>query len=90
MFTGEGTQVPNDQEVGIESHGVDDAQFVIESFLDLLAGCIFLELYLRPGLTQRTQISLRRVSLRDSELGQVIAFESQIHIAAFGDQQGVA
>ena len=52
IFTGEAAQVPDDQEVGIESHLVDDAQFIIESFLDLWAGGVILVTFLRPFLTQ--------------------------------------
>ena len=36
------------------------------------------------------EIGLVGIALGDGKLGQVIAFERQVHVAAFGDQQGVA
>ena len=83
-------QIPYNQEIGIEAHGVDDAQFVIKSLADLLAGGLLPIATTRPYLAQVTQVGLGSVAFGNIEVRQVIALERQVHVAAFGDQQCVA
>ena len=78
-------QVPHDEEVGIEAHGVDDAEFVFQAFTYFgITGAITV-LLLQAFFTQFTQIGLGSETFGDVELGQVVAFFGDIHVAAFGD-----
>src|SRR3990172_6193599 len=73
IFTCVTTQVPDDQEVGVESHLVDDAKLVIDSFADLWAGCAIPVAFPRPLFTQVTEIGFSGESFRDREIRQMIA-----------------
>src|ERR1044072_3794067 len=73
VFTGMPTQIPYDQEVGIKAHFVDDAKFVIDSFLHLWTGRASPIAFSRSLFAQITQVGLRGEPFRDREIGQMIA-----------------
>ena len=83
-------QVPDDEEVGVEAHRVDDAQLVLESFADLGAGRPLPITATQPLVAERAHVRLRGESLRDGKFRKVVALERQVHIATLGDEQGVA
>ena len=56
MIAGEDAQVPDDEEVGIEAHRVDDAQLVVQPLADFGAVAIVPVPSLRTSLAQRAQI----------------------------------
>ena len=89
LLSGITAKVPNNQEIRIEAHLVDDLQFVIQPLLDNWVILTRTIAALEALLAQLAKVGLRNVTGRDVELWQVIPLETQVDCAAFGDQQGV-
>ncbi len=85
-LAGMAAQIPYNEEIGVKAHVMDDAQFVVEPLADLLAVGALPVAPLQSFLAQAAQVSLGRFACWNFELGQVIAFERQVNIAALGHQ----
>jgi len=86
---GELAQVPHDQEIGVEAHLVDHAQFVVQPGTDHgIVGSPAVA-PAQAALAQVAQVSFGGVPRRYGEDGQVVAVRVQAHVAHFGDAQRV-
>src|SRR5688572_31225119 len=82
-------QVPYDQEVGAESHFVDNAQLIIDPLTDLLTRSAISIAFLYPFITQVAEIGFSGVTHWHRKVWQVVTLERQVHVAAFSDEQCV-
>jgi hypothetical protein len=89
VFSGVATQIPYNQEVGIETHLVDDAQLIIEPLSDLI---VVESIRIAPAeslFTLMPQIARRNIPVGNLEIWKAISLEIQIHLASLGDPQSV-
>jgi hypothetical protein len=89
LLAGETAQVPDDEEVGIEPHAVNDVEFIVEPALQF---GVFKPRPVAPEQAlarQAGQVVVGRLSVGDLEMGQTVALELQIDGAAFSDRQRV-
>ncbi len=89
LVAGVAAQIPHDEEVGVEAHLVDHLQLVVQALAD---NRLFRPFAVAPDearLAQLAQVALRSIAIRYLEMGQVIALETQVELAALVDQQGV-
>ncbi len=85
VLTAEMAEVPNDEEVLIEAHIVDDFKLVLQALLYLRLLSRFRDPAQQTLLTEFLEVACRFVFPGDLELGQVIAFAAEVHVAAFCD-----
>ena len=89
MLAGVAAQIPYNQKVGIEAHLVNHAQLVIQALAVFWQRRTFAIFFQVAGFAERTQIAFGGAILGDGKLGQMIAFETQVNIAAFSNQERI-
>ena len=78
--------VPDDEEVRRKAHGVDDAEFIIESLFNFRRNGI---VFFRKGLfAELSQIGRVRFTLRHGKLRQMTIVKGDVDVAFIGDFQG--
>ena len=89
LLAGIAAQVPHDEEIGVEAHLVDHpaarnpgARAPSDRWPAHHSGE-------QAGFAQLAQVRVGGEAGRHIELGQVVALETQVEIAALGDEQGV-
>jgi hypothetical protein len=88
-FAGKAAQVPHDEEVGVEPHGVDDIQLVRQALGERGLGCPLAEPAAQPLLAQLVHVAGGRVIAGDGEIRKVVALERKVHLATLRDEPGV-
>ena len=84
-------QIPNDQEIGVEAHAVDDGDLVLQPrpHRRVTVGALRAIAPHQPLLAQFAQVARRVVAVRHGEDGQVVALAAQVEVAHLGDEQTV-
>ena len=89
LLSRESAQVPHDQEVGIESHLVDDAKFVIQPISVLVLAGAWTVSPVQSLFTQLSEITLGRLALRQVEGGKAVALEIEFYFRPFGNPERI-
>ena len=84
-------QIPDDKEIGIEAHPVNDAQFMVQARPQLLVvlGAVLAITSDQARFAQMAQISCRRVLLGNLKVGQMVPFRIEVDLTHLGDEQRV-
>ncbi len=89
LLLGIAAEIPHDQEIGIETHFMDDAELVVQALAQSTVLGPAAVAGPQPLLTQLTQIAFGGVPIWDVKVRQAVTLKIQIHVAALGDPEGV-
>ncbi len=89
ILGGIAAQIPHNEEVGIKTHLIDNAQFVFKAFAHLRVVGMVAKTAYQAFFAQLAQIGLRGKALGHIKTRQVIGFPFQVHVAALGNQQRI-
>ena len=88
-------QVPNDEEVGVKAHAVDNTQFMFKPLLHFGGVGAIAVAFFQPLFAEQAQVSFGRVAFRHFKIGQFVfalvfaANLRKFHFAHFGNFEGV-